>query len=291
MRRPCGRSPLGACFCGEGALCFYPETAFCLGSTGDSPHTQEHCDVAPPGSSAVLGSVPGLPFCMSPVLLVTLCRLGEVLPPACNPAWPASLTARGGQAHSSASMILRTRISGQGCITQDSGVPWRQFSLKIVPSASTPCPAAGRPAWGTRGTDKLSKLPPFGISRLDSGNSRRHHAVHDVQRESAECKQQMSLRLGPASSPPDRHAGAAAAEGSAGSRPGQEHGELPPHARPFPGRLHRAAHRHEVSVRAGLEGGWPGGPQDIRGRLQGGSTRERDTTLEKWIAQFYCDSG
>lgn len=63
----------------------------------------------------------------------------------------------------------------------------------------------------------------------------------------------MSLRLGPASSPPDRHTGAAAAEGGAGSRPGQEHGELPPHARPFPGRLHRPAHRHEISVRAGLE--------------------------------------
>lgn len=76
----------------------------------------------------------------------------------------------------------------------------------------------------------------------------------------------MPLRLDPASGPPDGHPGAAAAEGGAGSRSGQEHGELPPNARPFPRRLHRPAHGHEVSVRAGLET-W-GGEEDLEEVLQ-----------------------
>lgn len=87
----------------------------------------------------------------------------------------------------------------------------------------------------------------------------------------------MPLRLDPASSPPDRHPGASAAEGGAGSRPGQEHGELPPNARPFPGRLHRPAHRDEVSVRAGLE---TGVGKESSGHLRSTVLQERGTALE-----------
>lgn len=116
----------------------------------------------------------------------------------------------------------------------------------------TPCPRHSTPL-STGDGGPLSNASPLRVSRLDSSGSQasRYHVVHDIQREPEERKQQVSLGLGPAPRPPDRHAGAAAAAGGAGGCPGQEHGELPPHARPLPGWLHRPENGHEVPVWAG----------------------------------------
>ncbi|XP_012590036.1 PREDICTED: collagen alpha-1(II) chain-like [Condylura cristata] len=129
---------------------------------------------------------------------------------------------------------------------------------------SEAAPGSGRPASPAR---RAVSCGTAGAGRQRRPPARGHHVVHDLQRKPAEREQQVPLRLGPAARPPDRHAGAAAAAGGAGGRPGQEHGALPPHARPLPGRLHRPAHGHEVPVRAAP--GRAGGRGGTRGGASG----------------------
>ena len=173
------------------------------------------------------------------------------------------------------SAALRTEnLKPRGVYIPGPGpVPRRQDPLVAALSggcvpAAAPAPAPGpASSLGTGDGGMLSNPSPLGVSRPDSGSfwAGWDHVVHDVQREPEKRDEQVSLRLGPAARPPGQHAGAAAAAGGAGSRPGQEHGELPAHARPLPGQLHRPVHRHEVPVRAGLGGGRRRSPGRGRG--------------------------
>ena len=174
--------------------------------------------------------------------------------------------------------IRRCLYPGAGPCPQAPG-PLGGRSSWMVCLCRRPCPRDQRPARETRGRGRLSNPSPLGVSHPDSSGSRAgwDHVVHDVQREPEEREQQVSLGLGPAPRPPDRHAGAAAAAGGAGGRPGQEHGELPAHARPLPGRLHRPAHWHEVPVRGGA-GRWAraeGPLAEARGAARGVQPRKR----------------
>ena len=173
------------------------------------------------------------------------------------------------------SAALRTEnLKPRGVYIPGPGpVPRRQDPLVAALSggcvpAAAPAPAPGpASSLGTGDGGMLSNPSPLGVSRPDSGSfwAGWDHVVHDVQREPEKRDEQVSLRLGPAARPPGQHTGAAAAAGGAGSRPGQEHGELPAHARPLPGQLHRPVHRHEVPVRAGLGGGRRRSPGRGRG--------------------------